>query len=183
MSARIFLLLVLTVLFGCNGEKSFKFKTVISKNIYSLEVPDFMTESKILHEEASLQYQNLFREFYMVVIDEPIEEFNALIEMEAFLAESYTPNLTGYANLLIDNMESAVDDSEVSEVQDIKINGLPARYFQLTGTVEGIDIFYQIAYLQGKEKYYQLVVWTEQKSKEKYAPAMEKIIMSFKELN
>ena len=51
------------------------FKSISINNEYSVKLPKHMKEAKNLNDEASLQYQNIFKEVYFVVIDEPIEEF------------------------------------------------------------------------------------------------------------
>jgi len=53
----------------------------------------------------------------------------------------------------------------------------------VSGTVDGIDVYYQFGFIKGLEKYYQIVNWTELKRKDDHSGAMEKIISSFKELN
>src|ERR1039457_5848502 len=37
---------------------------------YSLRVPDYMEVNMKLHPDASLQYANIFKEMYVIVIDE-----------------------------------------------------------------------------------------------------------------
>ena len=69
------------------------------KDQYKIELPKTLSKADNLHEDASLQYQNLFSEFYTIVIDEPISDFNDLVTQDEYLAESYKPNLTGYSNL------------------------------------------------------------------------------------
>ncbi|MBC8883830.1 hypothetical protein H9X57_12125 [Flavobacterium piscinae] len=60
---------------------------------------------------------------------------------------------------------------------------MEAKLMTVSGTVDGLDIYYQLGFFKGKEHYYQIVNWTEQKRKEDHIEAMEKIISSFKELN
>lgn len=181
MKVRFFLMLILMSLFGCNKEKTFKVKAVHSKDNYSVEVPIFMTKSEILHREATLQFQDISRELYLVVIDEPQDEFNALAEMEEISGKHYTSNLDGYTTLLIDNLQSNIIECKIFNLKDVNINGLSAKQFQITGIVDGIEVFYQLACIQGDRKYYQVVSWTILKNKKAYASAMEKAILSFKE--
>lgn len=153
------------------------------KGQYEIELPKTLSKADNLHEDASLQYQNLFSEFYTIVIDEPISDFNDLVTQDEYLAESYKPNLTGYSNLLKDNLSVAVKDGKFSEFEDTKVNGMEAKLMNVTGTVDGIDVYYQFGFIKGKERYYQIVNWTELSRKEDHSKVMAKIISSFKELN
>lgn len=153
------------------------------KGQYEIELPKTLSKADNLHEDASLQYQNLFSEFYTIVIDEPISDFNDLVSQDEYLAESYKPNLTGYSNLLKDNLSATIKNGKFSKFEDTKINGMEAKLMNVTGTVDGIDVYYQFGFIKGKERYYQIVNWTELSRKEDHSKVMAKIISSFKELN
>lgn len=153
------------------------------KGKYEIELPEILSKADNLHEDASLQYQNIFSEFYTIVIDEPVSDFNDMVSQDGYLAESYTPDLTGYSNLLKDNLSVSVNNGKFSAFEDTRINGLEAKLMNVSGTVDGIDVYYQFGFVKGKDRYYQIVNWTELKRKETHQKAMEKIIASFKELN
>jgi len=90
-------LLISFLVFSCANEEV---QSIKIKGQYEIELPKTLSKADNLHEDASLQYQNLFSEFYTIVIDEPISDFNDLVTQDEYLAESYKPNLTGYSNLL-----------------------------------------------------------------------------------
>ena len=79
-------------------------------------------------------------------------------------------------------MEETIEEVKFMDVKNTKINGLNAKTFSVTGKVDGIDAFYKIAYIEGKDTYYQVLIWSLLKKQEKYTPEMEKIIASFKEI-
>ncbi len=149
---------------------------------YSISLPGFLVEAGItLNEEASLEYMNAFMEFYVMVIDEPKSDIEkVLIDYE--LADLYLNNLKGYSELILDGLRQAVIVSQESDVVDTVINGLPARLLTINGTVEGIDIFYSLAYIEGKERYYQIFTWTLSEKETEYRDKMSTILYSFKEL-
>lgn len=153
------------------------------KGKYEIELPKTLSKANNLHEDASLQYQNIFSEFYTIVIDEPISEFNEMVKFDAFLKENYSPDLTGYAYLLKDNLSASIKNGKLSPFENTKINGMEAKLMNISGTVDDLDIYYQIGFIKGKDRYYQIVNWTELKRKETHHKAMERIISSFKELN
>jgi hypothetical protein len=172
--------LMIFLAFSCAKEDVQSIKV---KGKYEIELPTTLSKADNLHEDASLQYQNLFSEFYTIVIDEPISDFNDLVTQDEYLAESYKPNLTGYSYLLKDNLSVAVKNAKFSNFEDTKINGMDAKLMNVSGTVDDIDIYYQFGFVKGKNRYYQIVNWTELKRKDDHSEAMENIISSFKELN
>lgn len=167
------LLFVATALFACNSDK---IETVSIKNQYSVDLPSFLSKATTLHEDASLQYQNAMREFYVVVIDETKQEFHSAVQETDFTAD-----LSGYAQVLRTSLEQSMSDGKFSTVTDTQINGLKAKTFTFEGTMEGLPIYYSVAYIEGKDHYYQIVSWTLQKSKDKYQEQMKAIASSFKE--
>lgn len=173
-------LLICFFVFSCGNEE---IQSVKIKGQYQIELPKTLSKADNLHEDASLQYQNIFSEFYTIVIDEPVSDFNDMVSQDEYLAESYTPNLTGYSDLLKDNLSVSIKNGKFSAFQDTRINGLEAKLMNVAGTVDGIDVYYQFGFVKGKDHYYQIVNWTELKRKETNQKAMEKIISSFKESN
>jgi len=180
MKKSLSLFLLLLILFACKQDASTE--TITIKKLYSLEIPSFLSAANHLHEDASLQYQNIFKEFYTIVIDEPSKAFDDMIVNEPSLVDYYTPNLEGYSNLIVDNMKVIVEDGTFSEFTQTKINGNDARTISLSGTVEDIKVFYHLTFIKGRKQYYQIVNWTELKRKEDHLKLMENISASFKEL-
>lgn len=171
---------ILSFFMSCQSEKKYETKTV-SASGFSIKIPVFLKKTDILHEEASLQYQNLIREYYIVVIEEPIDEFKAMVDIEPYFKENFSPDLDGYSKLI---MKSIIDNIEVKEQIELtktEVNGLPCRNLEISGKVDGLDIYYNIAYLQGEYKYYQVVNWTLQGNKKDYASSMIQTINSFQE--
>ena len=175
--------LLAVLFFFSNCQVDTETQNIKVKNQYSIDLPKSFSKVDFLHEDASLQYQNILSEFYTIVIDEPSSDFDNLVLEDASLRETYTPDLTGYSKLLKDNLAATIKNGKFSKFEDTKINGNQAKLMTVNGTVDGIDVFYQFGFVKGKETYYQIVNWTELKRKEDHAASMEKIISSFKELN
>jgi hypothetical protein len=125
-----------------------------------------------------LQYQNLFQEFYVIILEEKKKDLE-----DVFVSKSILSNdLDGYFELITTDMKKKLKDTDFSKIHTCKINNLKAKKFILETKLEGIDIYYQFAFLESKSKYYQIVVWTLLSKKVQNAPKMEKLINSFKEL-
>ncbi len=174
------ILLIVVLITGCASEEGEQ--TITIENRYKLTMPSFLSKTEDLNEDASLQYQNLFKEFYLLVIDEPKSDLQGILD-DYDLNDSYTNDLDGYSNLIIDGVLNNLIDPTKSDMVETHINGLPARVTTITGTIEGIDILYTYGIYEGKELYYQVISWTEIEKQSKYQPKMDAIVQSFKELD
>lgn len=156
------------LLISCNSNT--EYQTVKVKNKYSLELPDFLSEVQNLNPEASLQYQNPLKEFYVIVLDEPKADFTDPISLEE------------YKNILRTNLEASLENPTFSPIRDTVINGLKTKLSSLSDKTDGIAIYYQFAYIESKTHFYQILTWTLENRKDKFSQDMDKIIASFKEL-
>ncbi|MFP9113979.1 hypothetical protein ACLI1A_08545 [Flavobacterium sp. RHBU_3] len=160
---------------GCNSDP----QTIKVKNQYSVVLPSFLSEGKNLHDDASLQYQNLLKEFYVIVIDEPSNTLDDIINESM---PEYTPDVDGYSKLLMGSTAEALNLPEEPILSAKKINGMDARVGGFSGEAEGQKIFWKAAYFKGKKHYYQMLCWTQADKQKDYEPEMDNIINSFKEL-
>ncbi|MGL5890376.1 MAG: hypothetical protein ACRC3B_10850, partial [Bacteroidia bacterium] len=151
------LLLITLIANSCNLNQ--KEKTVAVKNKYSLSLPASFSKQQGLHEDASLQYGNLIDEFYVIVIDEPKAEFHRVLE-ENGLTQSYSSDVNGYSEILIASYEETFANLSKSDVRDTSISNMPARIISMSGTVDNIDAFYTVSFIEGKDNYYQVMSWT-----------------------
>jgi hypothetical protein len=174
----ILLLAVVAVLLTACESKP---ETVTIKNKYSVDLPSFLSESATeLNKDASLQYENGAREFYVVVIDESRKEFNDVMASGEL---GYGADLDGYSQFLVDDVRETIGDTSTVKPVNAKINGLDARLASLAGTVEGLNVYWRVGYIQGKKDYYQVLCWTLLENKDKYDAQMGEIIKSFKEVD
>src|SRR5688572_26412269 len=89
-------------------EAKTELETVTVEGNYSMGVPKFMTQAKSLNDEASLQYQNIFKETYVIVIDENKQEFiDAYQELESY--DSSTSVIANYADTQVQLTTSAMN--------------------------------------------------------------------------
>jgi hypothetical protein len=71
-------------------------------------------------------------------------------------------NLTidDYRNLLVDQMQTKIDNSDVSPDHDLKVNGYTVKQFQIKGTIQQINGIYSIAIIETSNHFYTLNFWT-----------------------
>lgn len=175
-------IILLTILTLSSCESGDKEQTITIGDKYSISIPSFLTKVGNLNDDASLQYQHAWKEFYVIVIDETIDEMQKALE-DNNLTESYTNDVKGYSNLLLDGFEQTVTVSRKSEIVDTLVNGMPARLLTINGRVEGIDAFYSLAFIQGKERYYQIMAWTLSNKEYQYRDKMNRIMHTLTEIN
>lgn len=157
---KIIPLLLLIVFYSCDqvpANEKFDKKTV--ENKYSISVPENLGVTTELNKEASLQLQNPLDEFYVIVIDESSSDFVNAIENNLLNA---TPDLDGYYNATLSHLKKAdIKNFKIYDIKKKKINSSNAIVFSISGSSDGFDIFYRFAIVQGKERYYQIMSWTE----------------------
>jgi hypothetical protein len=145
---------------------------------YVLSVPEYMTEMKSLHEDASFQYANIFKETYIVIIDESKEEFiNTFKELEIY-NDSLSP-LGNYADFQLKSFKESIGALEIKKIES-NIKKLPSEIHQFNGLVEGIDIAYLVSFVEADKKMYMLMSWTMKNRYSKYKKTFKLIHSTFK---
>lgn len=179
MRKLIFLFFALLTLTACDTKESEKVVTVDKK--YSISIPSFLTKVSNLNDDASLQYQHAWKEFYVIVIDETKSEMRKAI-VENGLIDIYSNDLNGYSDLLLDGFGQFMLITRKTDVIDTHVNNMPAKLVTVYGEVDGIDVFYSLAFIEGKKRYYNIVSWSIAEKEYQYKDRMKKLIYSFNEL-
>jgi hypothetical protein len=78
-------------------------------------------------------------------------------------------------------MQFRIQFDSISEMKNTKINGLNAKTQTFSGDVKGVNAFYEVALVEGKNHFYQILTWTLHSRKEEHHERMQKIIYSFSE--
>ncbi len=156
------------------------FKSIEVNNEYKISVPKYMKEAKDLSDEASLQYQNIFKETYFVILDESKEEMISIFQ-ELGEYNNDISVIKNYRDIQLQYLADGMDVRGKSEPKSIQIGGLDAETMEFGGNVDDViyDIAYFVAFIEGKEKVYMLTAWTLESRKKKYKSTFEKILNSF----
>ncbi|MFN5982859.1 MAG: hypothetical protein ACK476_16325 [Fluviicola sp.] len=163
-------------------EKANAIEKVTYKDLFEIEFPESMSESTTLNDVAVVQQMDGSKELYTIVVQESIAEMHTAIKDNG-LEEKYPLNINGYFGILETDLATKLLNQRSIKKSNKTINGMPAVILNVNGDIGGVPIHYTIAYVQGKENYYQVMTWTLEGEKEKEnQPAMDKIIASFKEL-
>lgn len=180
MKAKIlYFLIFCCVLLSCNEDKG---QMVKVKDQYALHLPAYLTKATDLNDDASLEYQNTFKEFYIIVIDEAKTEYENAIKGNG-LEDKYTNDLKGYSELIIGGIDPAVTFDSLPDFKDGIINGMKSRTLEVEGVSEGYHVFWKFAFIEGRNHYYQIMTWTQADKRRKHEKDMDAIINSFMETN
>ncbi|MCI2228435.1 hypothetical protein MC378_04590 [Polaribacter sp. MSW13] len=153
-------------------------KAVHVNNEYSLSVPDYMTELKSLHDEASFEYANIFKETYTVVLDESKQEFiDTFKEIEMY--NDSISALDNYTNIQLQSFQENITDLKVKPL-DNKIKNLDSKQYEFHGKVDDLEIAYLIGFIEGKDKMFMIMSWTMDNRYNKYKDTFKLIQGSFK---
>lgn len=168
---------LLTVMFGAGmksiGEMTKKIqklsettKTVRSKDgLTSLQVPGNWTTMPELNKEATIAHGNKFKEEYLIVISEPVDELSASLEE--------VEQETGAT------LEELMGAKGSSRPEVFTLNGLPAIRRVITGKMDGVSLVYSRTWVATKTHYHQLHGWTITRRKATALPVIEKALASF----
>ena len=178
------ILIFILVITGCSpaGDAGRGTKTVETGS-FSLEVPSQARENKSMNEDAAVCYVNLIKGLYTMVIEEDKERFAQMLSDEG-LSDYYTPDLAGYNSVVLDAWGNDVDGLDIiSDIDSdtLVVNALPRISNTFTIISDGVHFMYDIACIEGKRNYYQLVFFCQENDMTKYSAVREKVLGSFAE--
>ncbi len=159
-----------------------KFKKVdIDSLNYTMEVPDKMTPAVALNADASLQYSNPFKNQYVIVINEPIDEITEALKMLGMFDEKKTfmENFVDYKIRFFEENATSVTKGDLKKGS---VYGLESYQIQADAMVEGVpqEITYCFGFIEGPKDAYMIMSWTLASDKEKFIPIAEKMFRSFR---
>jgi predicted Zn-dependent protease len=165
-----------------NGGK-IELKPVSINEEYSMGVPAHMTKATSLNDDASLQFQNIFKEAYVIVIDEDKTEYINMYK-EASVYDTSRSVLSNYTDTQVQSTTANMEVISQKSIKTLKINGLKAATTEIDATVEGVKfpITYFLTFIEGKEKLYFIMAWTLQDKKETHRAAFDQMARSFRML-
>lgn len=174
----IFLCLLFTaVLSSCSNPVN---SEIISENgLYSLDIPKSYKKTTEI-SNASLQYIDPDREILVIVKEDQKDAIIKLIADEE-LEDIISEDINGYSMMVLTILKPELNPTTTPPFQDVVINGLKARKTTLKGSFDGVDIHYELGIIEGKNRFYKIMIRALAKNHEKYEAEMMAIIDSFKE--
>lgn len=156
------------------------FNTISINNEYHIKMPRFLKGTTGLNEEASLQYQSLRREAYVIIIDEPKKGFEEVYrDLEQY--DDHLSVIQNYRDARLKILSRTTEINRKSEPTSIKIHGLNAEFLELDAKVNGLnnEISYFLTFVDGDEKVYMIMCWTLKNQKDEHKKTFKTIAESF----
>jgi hypothetical protein len=165
MKPIIRLLLLAFILSSCAKTK-WSDVTVNAK--YNMQLPGYL-EAADFNKDASLQIQNTEKEIYLMMIDEDKAQF-------AKYGLEY--DLPTYFKVAASKYDTA--GTTVPHAFLLGKDSVLAADFK--GMVNGNEVLFKVITLESKTSFYKLIIWMMYRDKDAYAPDIDRIIHSFKEI-
>lgn len=167
---------------GCESKlENTEFKTVRVKGKYDIQIPQSMTRTRDLNDEADLQYQNVFTNMYTIVLDEAIGPAAQNIKLEDYYNDTagFAQN---YLSFQLEYVEADLTGVTTNIYPTTKIHGLPAVSASVTGFFSDADedLTYYLTVIEGRKNVFLVMSWTLGSSKEAHVPIFKKIAESFR---
>lgn len=166
-----------------NGSQS-NVKTHKYKGLYTVSVPEYMSSTRELNEQAGTQFMNASREAYMIIIDEEKDEFVETFRIEGLYDENKSV-LENYAEFQRTSFNGVIQNpTKNTPITYSERNGLKMAEAILEGPSVDIpyDIHYLFGFIEGKEYLYFMVCWTLLENHEMNGEDLKNILYSFKEI-
>ncbi len=176
-----FLFSALLTFAGCNDVFDVKWNKV-ERATYSLMVPDFITERSDLNDEADLQYGNIIKEVYVVVLEEPVEEIDPFFSDS--LGGSGEPAMEQYSDLIYNQFKESegIEVSQISERNRVVKSNFDMHTWNCTAKVDNAEAYYEFAVYRSNQSYYQVITWTLLENKKKYLNVLQTMASSLQPL-
>lgn len=147
---------------------------------YRIDIPKFMTVTTGLNEEASLQYQSLLKEAYVIIIDEPKSGFEEVYKGLGQYDEELSA-IQNYRDARLQILSRTTKINKKSTPESLKINGLDAEIMEVDASIEGVDneISYFITFVDGGDMLYMVMAWTLKDKKPVHKKTFRTIAESF----
>lgn len=153
----ILLFVVLSAMSSCNySEEPIQVDTKIG---LSLALPPYVKKTDRLSEDAIIQYENKFRTFYTLLLNE--SETNSVIALK-----KATDQLKGV-------MRKPVLENFQAENDHFKFHSQ-----KITGYIDDENFVYYIGIFAHENKLYQLVVWTKREKMDSFGTDIENVFRS-----
>lgn len=176
---RTILFFIIFFIISCVSED--ETKTVVVNDKYSIELPKFLNKTNNLNDDASLQYQHILKQFYIIVIDESKGEFSSFLKINN-LNYDYVNDINSYFTLINSSIKEIGKVYKEYSTNDTIINNLPAKITSFDINIDGENCSWILCIFEGKDNYYQLLICTSVNKRLKYHDVSKKTINSFKEI-
>ncbi|MCI8335922.1 MAG: hypothetical protein HFI72_01965 [Peptococcaceae bacterium] len=127
--------------------------------------PDWQMMTGQLHPEAELEIGSLSKDKYLIIIP----ELKADLSME----------LSDYTKIVADVTMAKLQNPLMTEPVAITVGDRAAYLAKVSGTVDGLNVYYWLYTIDCPDHFVQVVAWTLKSRKESYEDDIAAIVQSF----
>lgn len=114
-----------------------------------MRLPDSWRQLPELTEQGVIEYGNISREHYLVVVSESKRNYSSGTDLSA------------YNELLMEHKSRAgIDKLRFKYLGEVSVNGMKGLKFELRGEVNGVSIVYLQVAVEGENHFHQVLFWT-----------------------
>jgi hypothetical protein len=128
------------------------FSTKSGGNCYRLEIPNYMVKTYNLNDVPTLQYNNIVKEAYVIVIEDSKDELQSL-SMVFQNAREFLENFTKDYQLETQNRT-------LSEITEFESNKNQHAQVEMSWSNEDGHFYMLITTVETKEHFYKILCWT-----------------------
>ena len=183
---KILLILISIIIISCSNDSTELITLTIDNNLYTIKLDGDMNRMREqdANEDASLQYANIFKEKYIMIISEGSyymdNVWNNVDSLNVYGFDTTISSFENYVNLLIEGLEYKFQSE--ANVSECSINGEFAKKAQIDGFFNGYDISWTSFLIKGQHDFFQICVWTTLNNKLDNLSELEKMAKTFKEI-
>ena len=170
------LVFVLLMMMNWSCNRNEKFETVTFPD-FQVDLPEYMTEVDLQNPNAQLQYGDILKEHYVLVIEERVSDLESL---------GFDFTIEDYMDFALENVLNTISNSKSERLNETVKNDTGIDYitYKIWGTFdeEDIDVYYRLTVYKSDDNFYNLMTWCMAEDERAYEPIMDKMVKSFKEL-
>jgi len=140
---------------------------------YNIEIPEYMERTYDLNEVATLQYANLSKPAYVIVIDDNKAELN---HFDIFFADA-----RDFLSSFLDGFNQDTENRKVGEILSFSVGGNNYAQAQMSWSEPVTDIFMLITVIESPTHFYKILCWTTPNLKDELIDDFLRISSSLKD--
>lgn len=175
---RTFFTIIISAFIICSCSKNTDNFLETGNNEFSILVPSNLIQPNEIQEGSVLN-----------LIEDTSDYLNGLsvVVYDDSIVENFeTTSIYDYYNFVANNiLDETLEGGNLNTPKDSLVNGYKSLFFTICGVYNrdssNQNVCFYSGIYEGKKKFYEVTVWCSENNKQKYLPAIKKILGSFKE--
>jgi hypothetical protein len=138
-----------------------------------VNLPSGWSKTQGLNEKAELQVAKASNNMFLIVLSESKQDFEKA---------GQKLNLQKHSDLTRGILLKNLTNGQQSQPKSLTVNGKPAVQYEITGSIDKLNVVYLHTTVETDNNYQQILAYTSQDEFAKNRPEMEEVINSFQEV-